>query len=573
MTDIVLTAEQLYAAAFAHFNAGQLSQATVFLEPLVSHPLVGPDALNLLAVVSAQQGDLSRSAAYLSRLVRAHPNNPEFRANQVTTLERAGDLPAAIEAANDWASALYTNKRWTEAEDALRRVLKLAPDHRPSRCNLAATCEALGRPTESIAIGLPLLRLYGESDAPTAELVGDIEAALPDSIRDPFVAIQRTFRSSQPPVGTHDLNELLPKALCNIGNSLTRVRQCELAIRAYRRSFALAPAPLTEWNLALALLLAGHFEEGWQAYESRWRWDGFEFPARGFPQPRWQGEPLEGRSILVYAEQGFGDTLHFCRFVPRLVERGARVTFEVQAPLYKLLRSSFAGTAIRLIQRADDPRTLTEPVEFDVHCGLMSLFHLLDLDMATLDVQKPYLVPSREAREFWRSALPAATRPRIGIVWAGRPEHYKDRERSITDPAVLGSLHEIAGLEWHSLQLGPAASMRSAFAGDCIDHTDALTDFDRTAALIECLDAVVTVDTAVAHLAGALGKPVFLMLAFAPDWRWQWDRTDSPWYPSLRLFRQPAPRDWNEPLAAVCRELKAMFAAGGPMTDGVMGSR
>lgn len=341
---MILTAEQLYALAFEHFTAGRAGEAIPFLEPLVPHPVVGPEALNLLAVICARQGDLSRSATFLTQLVAARPLNPDYRANLVTTLERAGNMGAAIEAANDWAGALYRNKRWPEAEQALRRVLQLAPDHRPARCNLAATCEAMGRPEESIAIGLPLLRHYGMSDALTAELVRDVEASLPQPTRDPVAASAQASRSPQPPVGASELAELLPKALCNLGNSLARMRQLPLSIRAYRHSMALAPVALTEWNLALALLLTGHFDEGWRAYESRWRWDEFEFPERGFAQPRWQGESLKGRSIFVYAEQGFGDTLQFCRFVPRLLEQAAQVTFEVQQQLFPLLQNSFYGS-------------------------------------------------------------------------------------------------------------------------------------------------------------------------------------------------------------------------------------
>lgn len=571
---MILSADQLYALAFEHFQAGRLPPAAACLEALVPHPAVGPEALNLLAVICARRGDLGQSAAHLARLVAARPLVPEYRSNLVTTLERAGHLPAAIEAANDWATALYKNKRWPEAAEALRRVLQLAPDHRPARCNLAACCEALGRPEESIAIGLSLLRTYGPHDAATADLVRAVDRALPDLPADPTAPAVAAAAARQPAVGPADLEDLLPKALCNLGNSLARLRLCDLSIRAYRRSQQLVPAPLTEWNLALVLLLAGRFDEGWRAYEARWRADDFEFPQRGFSQPRWQGEPLAGRSILVYAEQGFGDTFQFCRFVPQLLDQTAAVAFEVPRELHALLRNSFRGLPIRVIPRVDDPRRLAEPVSFDVHCGLMSLVRLLGRDMADLAAAQPYLLPGDGARAYWRGRLPPAPRARVGIVWAGRPEHYKDKERSIGDAALLRPLAAVPGIEWHSLQLGPAAVQRSAFCTGCIDHGAELADFDRTAALIEHLDAVVTVDTAVAHVAGGLGKPVYLLLPYACDWRWQLDRDDTPWYPAVRLYRQVRRGDWTAPVAALAAALASSLpacleAAAAPRTPAV----
>lgn len=553
----VFSPEQVYAKALDDFRSGRFSGATQLLEALIANPVLGPDAMNLLAVICAQTGDLPRSLAFLTQLTNAFPLNPDYRSNLVTTLEKAGNMPAAVEAANNWATALYKNKRWDEAEAVLRRLLKIDPSHPLARCNLAATCQALGRPGESIAVALPLLRQCAGSDSVVAQLIDDAERSLGCTDDSREVADPQISGASRSPAGLGEIQRLLPDLLCNLGNSLASLSRVDLSLRAYRRAMDLAPTALTEWNMALVLLLRGDFDAGWRAYEARWRWDEFDFPARNFPQPRWQGEPLKGRSILVYAEQGFGDTIQFCRLVMQLLSQTRSVTFEVQGELFTLLRHSFKSLPVRVMPRTGDPRRLAEPIAFDVHCGLMSLPHLLNIDMDHAASHVPYIEPTESARQRWRQALIPREIRRVGIVWAGRPEHTKDRERSIADLSVLKPLAELAGIEWHSLQLGNEGAKLKSFAANCIDHRADLTQFDDTAALIECLDAVVTVDTAVAHLAGALGKPVYLLLAQVPEWRWRLDLDSSPWYANVRIFRQCRMADWSSPVAALAKALQS----------------
>lgn len=553
MSSRCLTPDELYAEAFAHFQAGRLPPAIAFLEALAPDPRVGAEALNLLAVIVAQQGDLARAAELQRQLVAAHPLQPNYRENLVTTLERMGNLPAAIEAANDWAAALYLNKRWEEAATALRRVLRLAPDHWPARLNLAASCEALGRPEEALGIALSLLQCYAARDPVLVDLIAAVVQTLPELMDALAVAVA----PPQPAADARAFEELLPKALCTVGNALSQQRHDKLAIRAYRHSLALAATPLAEWNLALALLVTGQFAAGWGAYEARWRWDEFDFPDRGFAQPRWQGEPLAGRAVLVYAEQGYGDTLQFCRFVPQLLQQTATVVFEVQVELFALMAHSLRQTGVRVVPRHEDPRQLAEPVAFETHCGLMSLPHLLGIDAPEKFASSPaYLEPSPAARTCWQDRLPASARRRIGLVWCGRPTHHKDADRSLHDPAaVLAPLFDMADSEWHSLQIGTGMAALAECVPQAVDHRHALANFDLTAALIERLDEIVAVDTAVAHLAGAMGKPCHLLLPYAADWRWLLQRTDSPWYPGVRLYRQSCRGDWSTPVAVLCHAL------------------
>ena len=291
----------------------------------------------------------------------------------------------------------------------------------------------------------------------------------------------------------------------------------------------------------MALLLAGRFEEGWKEYE--WRLKE-QHMSRNFSAPLWSGEATGDRVILLHAEQGLGDTLQFCRYVP-LIASGARTVLEVQAPLVRLL-SRLRGI-IEIVARGE------RLPSFDVHCPLMSLPRALGTTLDTIPAATPYLAadPGRAA-----DLAQAARRPpwpaRVGLVWAGGQRldwpqlAATDRRRSIALDS-MAPLAQASGVSFISLQKGePAAQAANPPCGMALhDFTADLYDFADTAALIDGLDLVISVDTAVAHLAGALGKPVWLLNRFDTDWRWLLDRYDSPWYPLLRQFRQPSPGDWN----------------------------
>lgn len=301
-----------------------------------------------------------------------------------------------------------------------------------------------------------------------------------------------------------------------------------------------------QWNLALVTLSRGDFARGWALYEARWRWSGWDFPQRDLPRPEWQGEPVQGRTVLVYCEQGLGDSMHFSRLVLPLVARGAKVIFEVQQGLLALMRHSL-GEQVTVIPRETDPRQVHGDPDYDFHVSVLSLPYRLGLRLEDLPVATDYLRAPPADVQRWQARLPAlpATK-RVGMAWAGSPQMQRDASRSMA-LSWLVPLWDLPGIQWHSLQVGDAAEQALA-AIDLPEHVltwpGQLTPFENTAALVEHLDLVITVCTSVAHLAAAMGKPTWIMVANPAEWRWMQDRDDSPWYPSVRLFRQETPGDW-----------------------------
>ncbi|WP_448192961.1 tetratricopeptide repeat protein [Azospirillum sp. sgz301742] len=301
---------------------------------------------------------------------------------------------------------------------------------------------------------------------------------------------------------------------------------------------------------AHALLLLGRFKEGWAEYEWRWQVPSFPTERHRFHQPFWTGQPLEGRTILVHSEQGLGDTLQFARYLPLLAERGATVVFQLlgsHRPLLRLM-GSLSGVE-RVTVRGD-----SQP-DFDLHVPLLSLPHRLGGDPQQLPPCVPYLEPPAGAAARWRERLAGARGLRVGLVWAGRPEHANDAARSLALEA-LAPLLATPGVSWFSLQKGPAAEALAALPpGTVTDLAPDLDDFADTAAAMQALDLVISADTSPAHLAGALGVPVWVLLPHSPDWRWQLGREDSPWYPTMRLFRQPRTGAWEPVISAAAAAL------------------
>jgi hypothetical protein len=286
----------------------------------------------------------------------------------------------------------------------------------------------------------------------------------------------------------------------------------------------------------LSSLVTGDFEHGWSEYEWRREAPAAKIPARDFPQPRWLGEDdIAGKTILLHGEQGFGDTIQFCRYVPLAAARGARVILEVAEPLRELM-TDLAGTT-KIIPKGD-------PLpDFDFQCPLPSLPLAFKTRLDTIPSGAAYLRAPNQALEYWNALLGTKRRPRIGLAWAGNAKHVRDRERSMRLRDLLPLLDVDATFVslQKEIRAGEAETLTSC---NVLQFSPQLGDFSDTAALISQLDLVISVDTGVAHLAGALGKPVWILVTHAPDWRWLLDRDDSPWYPSARLFRQRETREW-----------------------------
>jgi len=341
----------------------------------------------------------------------------------------------------------------------------------------------------------------------------------------------------------------------NRGNALEAAQRSEEAMDCYARAIALAPGfEVAHWNRALLALQQGQLADGWRGYE--WRWKNPHLTVyrqkRDFTEPLWLGNaPLEGKTILLHAEQGLGDTLQFCRYVPLVKARGAQVILEVQQPLTGLL-AGLDGVD-RILSRND-----TLP-PFDCHCPLMSLPLAFGTELDSIPAPTRYLSADPNRRAQWEARLGPRRRPRIGLAWSGNPDHANDHNRSIrfTQLAPMFAID----CQFVSLQKEyRARDLATLDASGVLRFEAQLDDFADTAALCELMDVVITVDTSVAHLAGALGRPLWLMLPEVADWRWLTGRSNSPWYPSARLFRQPAHGDWASVVGALARELGALPA-------------
>jgi tetratricopeptide (TPR) repeat protein len=443
--------------------------------------------------------------------------------------------PDYAKAHSNRGNTLRELRRYDEAVEACDRALALVPDYADAHCHRGNALHALQRFDEALASfdrALALRPAY-------ADALCNRGAAL-HALRhydEALVACDRTIALQPDHAQAH----------ANRGVTLQDMMRCEEALASYDQALALRPDFAgAHNNAALCRLLVGDLERGWQEHEWRWQTDQLASERRNFPQPLWLGrDELEGKTILLHAEQGFGDTLQFCRYVPLVAARGARVILEVQRPLQDLMRT-LAGAAEVLSRGEKLPA-------FDLHCPLLSLPLALRTELNTIPAHMPYLAARENKVRAWRDRLAGHEKPRIGLVWAGNPRkelancNRIDALRSM-EFAQLAPLLEISDCEFYSLQKGADAVTQlrdSILRQHVVDWTDDLHDFSDTAALIENLDLVIAVDTAVAHLAGALDKPVWLLNRYNTCWRWLLDREDSPWYPTARLFRQDAGRQWD----------------------------
>ncbi|MFN7594162.1 MAG: tetratricopeptide repeat protein, partial [bacterium] len=423
------------------------------------------------------------------------------------------------------AATLCLLKRYTEAEPFIQKALTSQPDMELPNLCLVDVLRSRGELQESLEVVEKLIVKNPESlqghiwRSKTLILLGQPEKALDLS------AFSRN-------IAPHD-----PITHVNHGFILAALNRLEEALVFYDRALDLKPYDLdASYNRSFALLVLGRLEEGWRAYECRHARQNTA-SIRNYPQPRWSGkEQIRNRRLYAYYEQGLGDTIHFSRYALLAAAAGAHVFLSVQAPLKRLFRNFHPSVTILDQNEA--------PLDFDLHSPLLSLPLAFETTLRNIPAwPNGYLSAPIEETARWIPRLPMGRR-RIGLVWSGSPIHTNDANRSVA-LARLSPLFR-SGDVWVSLQKEVRASDQNTLhASGLCDLTAELSDFADTAALIAALDLVITVDTSVAHLAAALGKPVWLMLPFAPDFRWLLDREDSPWYPKMRLFRQERPGDWD----------------------------
>jgi hypothetical protein len=332
----------------------------------------------------------------------------------------------------------------------------------------------------------------------------------------------------------------------NLGTALRDSGRPQEAEACFRTAVALRPDyALAHNNLGMALLARGEFAPGWAEYEWRWQIPGWRKPGERFGRPQWQGEAAPGRKLLIHSEQGLGDALQFCRYGPLAAERGMEVTLVVPPALVRLLRTLPGVTSV-LAPEDGMPA-------FDLVCPMLSLPLAFGTTLGTIPAETPYLQAGAADTAAWSMRLDAMAGPRlrVGVAWAGNARLAADRRRSLS-PGYLAGLARIEGVQLVSLQKGGPAPPSGL---KMIDWMHLVGDFADTAALIANLDLVIAIDSAPAHLAAAMGKPVWLLDRFDSCWRWLSERTDSPWYPTLRLYRQTQPGDWDGVLARVVRDL------------------
>jgi tetratricopeptide (TPR) repeat protein len=528
--------------------------------------IVGTDQLHSLGLSLERQGRHEAAFKAFDQAVLAKPDNAELWASR--------------------GNALANLARPEESLASYQRVLQLDPRHADAAFRCGLLLLTLKQPAQALpyfdlsdqiypnhpvvmeqrALALHELKRFDEAltdnqrahalNPSSAEICNNIGACLQGLSRD-----QEALPWFDRAIG---LRPGFVVALINKARSLTQLLRLDEAMELYRQVQAIDPGNADAlWNSALVCLLTGDFAAGWAGREIRWQ-AHMRPPYPNFTQPMWRGkESVEGKTVLLYAEEGNGDTIQFARYAPMLAARGARVVIAAQDTLQPLLRG-MSGISLCVARSSPLP-------PFDLHCPMCSLPFAFGTRLDTIPSATPYLPPPAQARVLaWASRLRQRLGPdrkcRIGLVWSGNPNHGNDHNRSLPLRTLLRLLDVDAAFV--NLQKdAPPDDKKLLEQNGVVDLTAGLSDFAETAALVSCLDLVISVDTSVAHLAGALGRPTWIMLPYSPDFRWLLDRDDSPWYPTARLFRQTATRDWNEVIDRVRSALIARIVSFTPRQE------
>jgi tetratricopeptide (TPR) repeat protein len=512
---------RLQRQAYSAFEERDLDRAAKLCAGILEYRPDDFDALHLLGVLNFQRHRLTEALRFLSQALRVNSGSADAMSNL--------------------GLALHAMGRFEEAIANYRNALQLAPDHPEILYNLGNTYLELGHIEESLSHFNAVL------------------AKNPDHVGALVNRGNTLLRFNQPLEAIASYDAALarmpghPQILTNRGHALRRLDRPVEALAGLEAAIAAKPDfAEAHFEAGMMRLSLGDFASGWKAYEWRWRTGAFAAQRRQFRAPLWLGEaPVAGKTILLHAEQGFGDTIQFIRYAPLLAGRGARVVCEVQPELQPLLAQ---------LQSADitvTPKGAPLPA-FDLHCPLLSLPLAFGTQPETIPAAIPYLAAPAVQLAEWRDRLPPGG-PRVGFVWSGQPSHKNDANRSIPLQRLAG-LFENPLVRCFSLQSQMRDTDRDALRDlpNLVHLGDSFRDFADTAAVIALLDVVVSVDTAVAHLAGAMGKPVVILLPYAADFRWLRGRGDTPWYPTAKLFRQPAFGDWDSVIGRLRDELRQL---------------
>lgn len=522
--------EAHYRRAVQLHASGRGGEAEAMYREVLAVAPAHADSIHMLGVVALQAGQPQAALDHFDQAIALRPRVATYYVNRANALHRLGRMAEAEVACGD---ALRVERNCAEAYQVLGHIKS---DQGQAEDAIAAYQKAA-----RIKPGLHDIHNSLGIAFRHAGRLEDAEHSLREALR----------REPGEPMLTANLSSVLKE--------LGRVAEAERCLRAALQTKP--NDPVLQYNLGLLLLLTGNFAEGWAGYDARARAGAVLFPP--FRQARWMGEALAGRTLLVHAEQGLGATIQFSRYLPALTRQigaSGAVLFEAPPSLMRLL-GSLEGAPALIVAGGTRPR-------FDLVCALQSLPRFVAESSDKLSAMVPYLAAEPERVADWRERLGQRhpdRRYRIGIAWSGNPDHPNDRNRS-TPLSEWEALLTRPDCEFHAVQTEFRATDRELMSrlAQVTDHSRTLADFADTAALLSHMDLVISVDTAAAHLAGALGKPVWLVLPQSPDWRWMLDRTDTPWYPTMRLYRQQVRGQWAEVFARIAADIVGLRPGAAP---------
>jgi protein O-GlcNAc transferase len=579
------------ARAIQYHELGHFKEAEICYRRILKIDPENPDALHLMGVIAHQMKRYDLAADLIGRAIVNNPRIPYFHNNFGVTLsalkrpreaiesfQRALNIkPDFAEANNNLGNTLRDCGRFNDAILAFKRAIQLRPDFAEAYFNLGKALADCGCLDEAIRNYREALRLrpdYEEAHNNLGNALrekGQLEEAIMNYQealnRNPeYIGALNNLANALRYKGKLDeaiknlqraikINPDSAESYCNLGNALKDQHRFEAAIENYKRAIQLKPDfAEAHFNLSIVLLLLANFSEGWREFE--WRLQMFDKKS-GYPNryglPYWNGSPLKGKKIFVYDEQGLGDTLQFVRFIPQLKALGATVIFETRQSLTTLLLDF--PWIDELVERSH----CGEPaIKCDYCVSLLSLPGIFETTIDSIPARVPYLHALPQKAEYWRSKLSEGDFS-VGIVWAGSPGHRDDRNRSLR-LEHFEPFAKIPGISLVGLQKGDARAQGERLAGRLFVKNlgEEFRDFTDTAGVIENLDLLISIDTSVAHLAGAMGKPVWVLLPFIPDWRWLLGRKDTPWYPTMQLFRQTNRENWDDVIARAAEKLRCL---------------
>jgi len=584
---------------------GQMDEALACFQEALRLQPDSPVAHSNLANALLRQGKPDEAVIHYRQALRLRPNFADAHCGLGLALAAQGDMDQAVfhyrqaiglnpdfaEAHNNLANALLSQGKLDEAVIECRQALRVRPDYAEAHNNLGNALQKQGQLEEAVTHFHQALRL--RPDFPEAhnnlanvlKIQGSVEEAMthcyqalrlqPDSAEAHNTLGNALVSQGQAEEAVTHFEEALrlrpgfAEAHNNLGIALMSQGKQEDAMTHFQEALRSQPdLPEAHYDRSILLLLRGDFGQGWAEYE--WRWRQPRVAVRSFPQPLWDGSPLNDRTILVHAEQGLGDTMQFIRYVPLVKQRGGKVIVECHPPLLRLLAS--AAGVDQLVARG------SALPEFDVQAPLLSLPRIFQTSLVTIPKAVPYLQADAELVQRWKSRKSEVRSPKseemhltsdfrlptsdflVGIAWQGNTIYPADRQRSIP-LAHFSRLAQVPGVQLISLQKGPGSDQLRGLPTLTLPPLDETTGaFMDTAAVMKSLDLVISSDTAVAHLAGALGVPVWVALPLVPDWRWLLEREDSPWYPTMRLFRQTRYSHWEDVFERLAAELKTVVS-------------